>query len=143
MATITLAADSTTVVLNGTAIVDFVEGDVVTLAPVNPSTSHVNSIGGGVNINERSDKGVYDMTLRVQRFSESDAFLNNLNRQSPPIVINGSAKEAYNRDGDEGEESWLLESGSITTQPTSTKNSTDGNAVSEYMIRFRNASRNL
>ena len=52
-------------------------------------------INGGVNINERSDRGVHDLTLRVQRFSESDVFMNSLARQSPPVVINGSAKENY------------------------------------------------
>jgi hypothetical protein len=140
---ITLAADSTTLILNGTAITDLIEGDTVILAPVNPATSHVNAIGGGVNINERSDRGVYDVTVNVQRFSESDVFLNTLTRQSPPVVINGSAKENYNRDGTDGVESWVLENGSVTTQPTGTKNSTDGNAVSQYVIRFRNASRNI
>lgn len=143
MAVISLAADSTTLILNGTAITDLVEGDTITLAPVNPATSHVNAIGGGVNINERSDRGVYDVTVRVQRFSQSDVFMNNLVRQSPPVVINGSAKENYTRDGTDGVESWILENGSVTTQPTGTKNTTDGNALSEYVMRFRNCSRNL
>jgi hypothetical protein len=143
MAAITLAADATTLVLNGTAITDFAEGDTITIAPVNPATSHQNAIGGGVNINERSDKGVADVTVRVQKFSDSDSFLNNISRQSPPIVINGSAKTAYNKDGIDGEESYIMENGSITTQPTNTKNSTDGNAMMEYVIRFRNVARNL
>lgn len=143
MAVISLAANSTTLILNGTAISDLVEGDTITLAPVNPATTHVNAIGGGVNINERSDKGVCDVTIRVQRLSDSDVFMNNLLRQSPPSVIQGSAKENFNRNGTEGVESWVLENGSITTQPTSNKNSTDGNALSEYVVRFRNAFRNL
>jgi hypothetical protein len=143
MAVISLAADSTTLILNGTAITDLIEGDTITLAPVNPATSHVNAIGGGVNINERSDRGVYDVTVNVQRFSGNDVFLNNALRQSPPTVFNGSAKENYNRDGTDGVESWVLENGSITTQPTGTKNSTDGNALSTYVLRFRNCSRNI
>jgi len=143
MAGIALAADSTTVVLNGTAIVDLAEGDYIVLTPANPATSHINSTNGGVNINERSDRGVHDLTLRVQRYSDSDGFLNNLLRQSPPVVVNGSVKENFNRDGTDGVESWILENGSVTTQPTSTKSGTDGNAVQEYVLRFRNASRNL
>ena len=143
MAGIALAVDSSTVVLNGTAIVDLIEGDYVVITPANPASSHVNSINGGVNINERSDRGVHDLTLRVQRFSESDVFMNSLARQSPPVVINGSAKENYTRDGVAGVESWIMENGSVTTQPTATKSSTDGNALQEYVIRFRNASRNL
>jgi len=82
MAGIALAADSTTVVLNGTAIVDLSEGDYIVLTPANPATSHINSTNGGVNINERSDRGVHDLTLRVQRYSASDGILNNL----PPAV---------------------------------------------------------
>lgn len=143
MAVITLAADSTTLVLNGTAITDFVAGDTITMTPVNPVTSHVNSTNGGVNINKRSDAGVYDVVMRVQRMSGSDSFLNNALRQNDAVVFNGSMKESYNRDGTDGVESWILENGSITTQPTITKNDTDGNALSEYTIRFRNASRNL
>jgi hypothetical protein len=143
MAVINLPADATTIVINGTAIVDLSEGDIVTIEPVNDAASHVNGIGGGVNINERSDKDVHNVTLRVLKYSESDAFLNNIRRQSPQPVLNGSAKTAYNRDGTDAEESWLFEAGSILTQPTDTKNTTDGNAVMEYVIRFRNATRNL
>lgn len=143
MAIITLAADATTLILNGTAIIDTPAGDTITLAPVNPATGRNNAINGGININERSDKGVYDMTVRVQKYSESDSFLNNLLRQSPPAVINGSAKTAYSRDGQDSEQSWALEGGSFTTQPTDTQNDTDGNAVMEYTIQFRNANRNL
>jgi len=143
MAVISLAADATTLIINGTAITDLAEGDTITLAPVNPATGRNNAIGGGVNINERSDKGVMDVTVRVQKYSESDVFLNNLMRQSPPAVLSGSAKTAYNRDGQDSEESYLLENGSFTTQPTNTNNSTDGNAMMEYVAQFRVASRNL
>lgn len=143
MSVITLAADSTTLILDGVAITDLAEGDTITIAPVNPATAHVNAINGGVSINERSDRGVHDVTVRVHKYSASDVLLNSKLRQSPPAVINGSAKENYTRDGADFVESWLLENGSVTTQPTNTKNSTDGNALSEYVIRFRNASRNL
>ncbi len=143
MATITLAADSTTLILNVTAITDFMSGDVLTLTPVNPSTSHVNGNNGSVNINERSDKGVYDLLINVQRFSESDVFLNNADRQSPPTVFNGSVKEDFTRDGTAGVESFILENGSFTTRSTVTKNDQDGNALMAYSIRFRTATRNV
>ena len=143
MATITLAADSTTLILNVTAITDFMSGDVLTLTPVNPSTSHVNGNNGSVNINERSDKGVYDLLINVQRFSESDVFLNNADRQSPPTVFNGSVKEDFTRDGTAGVESFILENGSFTTRSTVTKNDQDGNALMSYSIRFRTATRNV
>jgi len=143
MAIIALPADATTLVLNGTAITDMVAGDVIILAPVNPATGRNNAINGGLNINERADKGVYDLTVKVQKYSDSDSFLNNLLRQSPPSIVNGSAKTAYSRDDQDAEQSWLLEGGSFTTQPTDTQNDTDGNAVMEYVIQFREASRNL
>lgn len=143
MSLITLAADSTTLILNGFSVDDFAEGDIMVMTPVNPSTSHVNALNGGVTINERSDRGVYDLTVRVQKMSDSDVFLNTTLRTSPPVILSGSMKEDYVRDGSELTESWILESGSITTQPTNTKSSTDGNALSEYVIRFRNATRNI
>jgi len=143
MAIITLAADATTLVLNGTAITDTPAGDTITLAPANPATGRNNAINGGININERSDRGIHDLTVRVQKYSESDSFLNTLLRESPPAIINGSAKTAYSRDGQDSEQSWLLEGGSFTTQPTDTQNDTDGNALMEYVIQFREASRNL
>jgi len=90
MAGIALAADSTTVVLNGTAILDLAEGDYIVLTPVNPATSHINSTNGGVNINERSDRGVHDLALRVQRYSASDGFLNNLLRSRPQLLSTGA-----------------------------------------------------
>ena len=91
----------------------FRSGDYIVLTPANPATSHINSTNGGVNICERSDRGVHDLALRVQRYSESDGFLNNLLRQSPPVVINGSLKENFTRDGTDGVESWSLELGSV------------------------------
>lgn len=143
MSTIVLNADSTTLVLNGRAITSFVAGDILTLTPANPATSHVNSSNGGVNINKRTDADVYDLLMRVQRYSEDDVFLNSALNSNPLTVFNGSVKENYQRDGGQGVESWTLENGSITTQPTVTKNDQDGNGLMEYTIRFRSARRSL
>lgn len=141
--TVSTQADSTTLVLNGTVIDDFIAGDILELTPVNPATSHVNGTGGGVNINARSDAGVHDLVVRVQKMSQSDIFLNSARNQADPVVFNGTLKEDFTRDGIAGVESYILESGSITTQPTNTANDQDGNALREYTIRFRNATRNL
>jgi len=143
MAIIQSAEDSTTLVLNGTAITDFISGDIITLTSVNPATTQINSSTGGVNIIERIDRDVYDLVIRVQRLSDSDIFLNNILRQSPPSIINGSLKENYTSDGVDRSESWLLENGSFTGQPSKTINNEDGNAVSEYTIRFRSATRSF
>jgi len=143
MAVITFNADSTSLILNGTAINDFAEGDLLELNPVNDLTSHVNASNGGVNINKRVDGGVHDLIARVQKYSDSDVFLNSAINQESPIVFNGSVKEDFTRDGVEGSESYILENGSITTRPANVKNNQDGNGMMEYTIRFRNATRNL
>ena len=67
--TISLNAESTTLVLNGFAITDFASGDRLELNPVNPLTSQVNAANGNVTINKRVDGGVHDLVVRVQRFS--------------------------------------------------------------------------
>jgi hypothetical protein len=143
MAVITMSADSTTLVLNGTAITDFAEGDIVELNPVNDLTGHINGSAGAVNIHKRSDAGVHDLVVRVQKFSASDVFLNSARNQAAPVVFNGSVKEDFVRDDTAGAESYILENGSITTQPSNVKNTTDGNGMMEYTIRFRNATRNI
>lgn len=143
MAKIQMATEHTTLVLNGTPIDDLGEGDYLELNYINPLTSQTNSSEGGVNINKRVDSGVLEAIVRVQKFSDSDIFLNSARNQAAPVIFDGSAKEDYIKDGIAGAESHILESGSITTQPNNTKNNTDGNAMMEYTIRFRNAYRNL
>lgn len=140
---ITLAADSTTLVLNGHIFNDFGVGDYLELTPVNALTSRTNSRNGGLNIQKRSDGGVHTLTVRVQRFSDDDIYLNSARNQSLPVIFDGSAKETGIKDGDDFVESFILESGSITTQPTFTKNDQDGNALAEYVLEFRDATRNL
>jgi len=143
MAVITMSADSVSLVLNGFPIVDFAEGDIVELNPVNDLTSQINGANGAVNINKRNDGGVHDLIIRVLKFSGSDVFLNSARNQAIPVVFNGSVKEDFVRDGTAGAESYILENGSFTTQPGNTKNNTDGNGMMEYTIHFRNAVRNL
>jgi len=143
MSTITMQADSTSLVLNGFPIVDFGEGDFIELNPVNPDTSRINSDNGGVNIAKRLDGGVHDLVVRVQKNSNSDVFLNQQMNLAAPAVFNGSVKENFTRDGADGVESYTLENGSFTTKPSNVKNNTDGNALMEYTIQFRNAVRNV
>lgn len=143
MASITLAADSTTLVLNGYAFTSLAEGDYIELNPVNELTSHVNDSNGGVTIKKRSDGDVHDLVVRVQRFGDDDIFLNSSINTESPTVFNGSMKENFIKDSSDGVESFVLENGSITVRPSLVKNSQEGNAMTEYTIRFRNAQRNL
>jgi len=143
MAVINFAADSTTLVLNGYAFTSFVSGDIMELAPVNDLTSHVNSTNGGVNIQKRSDGDVHTLTIRVQRFSDDDVFMNTQINQTDTVVFAGSLKNNFTRDSIDGVESWVLEAGSITTRPTEAVNDQDGNALMEYVVMFRTATRSL
>lgn len=142
MAKITVPADSSTLTLNGRVIRDYEAGDVYTLTPVNPSTAHTNSSNGGVTIHERVDRGVHDMVVRVQKFSDDDVFLNTL-RNDPAGIIDGSLKEVFTKEGAEGVDTHELQSGSVTTQPTPVKSDTDGNSLMEYTIRFRDVVRSI
>ena len=135
MSNILLNADSTTLILNGRAFSDFVDGDTVVLTPVNPLTSHTRS-RDSVNINKRSDALVYDLVFRIPKYSDDDDFmLAQLNNPSI-ILFNGSCKENYVKDGEDRIRTATLQDGSVTTQPTDTRNSTDGNNLREYTIRF-------
>jgi len=143
MSVITIQADSATLILNDRSMTAFAEGDFLTLTPANAASAHVNSASGGVSISERFDKDVYDLMFRVQKFSPDDVFMLSALNAENIIVFSGSLKESYSIDGNAGVESFTLEAGSITTQPTQTKNNQDGNALMEYMLRFRTAKRSL
>ena len=143
MSNFLLPADSTTLILNGQIISDLIEGDNIVITPPNPLTGRVNGIGGSVHINVRSDSGVRDVTLRVLRYSDSDVILNNFINQTPLAIISGSSSTIMQKDGERFIENWVFEGGSITTQPTVTYNSTDGNAAMEYVLQFRIATRAL
>lgn len=135
------AVDSSTFVLNGTTINDFIEGDIIEVTPVNPVTSHVNGSGGNVIINKRTDHDVHDVKVRVLKNSDSDIFLQNELNQEAPTVLQGSLKENYTKDGTDGVDSWLLENGSFTDRPSFVSNNQDGNSTVEYTIRFRSGTR--
>lgn len=143
MSVISLEADGTTLILNGQALPDFLEGDTLELAPVNPVTEQTNGSQGGVAIQGRVDGDVHDLTVRFLKYSDSDVFMNNAINQKAPVVFNGSAKENYVKDGAPSVASYLLENGSITTRPTDTKNNQEGNNLMSYTIRFRSATRSI
>lgn len=143
MAVILNDLESVTLLLNNRAIESFGTGDIITLTPVNPHTSQINSSDGGVTINKRVDSDVYDLTVVLQKNSEDDSFLNSAMNTSNLTVLSGTLKQDITRDGSDAQVSWNLNNGSIITQPTYITNDTDGNATVEYVIRFRNASRAL
>lgn len=143
MSVITVSADSSTLILNDRPFTTFAEGDFLTLTPANAASSHVNSADGSVTIIERMDRHVYDLLMRVQKYGADDVYLNGILNGEGVTLMEGSLKESYTADGSPGVESWNLDAGSLTLQPTQTKNNQDGNALMEYTIRFRTAKRSL
>ena len=83
------------------------------------------------------------MVLRVQKYSNDDVWLSQKINADIPFVFDGSVKESFVRDGAALKETYDLQVGSITTQPTQTKNNQDVNALMEYTIEFRNVVRNV
>ena len=142
MANITYNTESTTLVLNGYVFNNLIAGESMQVAPVNPATSRANS-ANGVSVSGRSDKDVHNLTVRVQKNSQDDIFLNSARNSSAPTIFDGSLKENFNKDGADGVDGWTLEGGSITTLPTSVKNNTEVDAAHEYVIEFRFATRSL
>ncbi|HFY0590970.1 TPA: hypothetical protein ACIGVI_004534, partial [Yersinia enterocolitica] len=131
MSQIVISADTATVVMNGRIITDIAAGDYITLTPTNPLTSRANSAQNGVTISKRVDAGVTVMVVRVQKYSNDDVWLNQQINTDIPVVFNGSVKESFVRDGAALKETYDLQVGSITTQPTQTKNNQDVNALME------------
>jgi len=134
MAIVSFKSDSTTLVVNGFVVADFINGDILELAPANPETARTYGSNRAVNIQHRADKDVYTLKFRVMRNSDSDVWLNAQLNADKPVVFKGSLKEVFIKDGEEFLESFEIEAGSFTDKPTHTKNNQDGNAQTEYTI---------
>lgn len=132
----TFAANSSTLILNGTNIKDLIDGDGIVIKPVNPLTSHTRGING-VNIQKRADSGVHDLTVKVLRYSDSHDFFRDIVAEDTPTILAGSLKESYtDEEGETHVETYTLAGGSITDQPEDTRNNQEGNMEMNYTIRF-------
>lgn len=143
MATITIPSGSVSVILNGHSITDFAEGDFLEVNWANRQAERINGEGGAVNINERVDQDVASVTIRVLRYSDDDITLNSFLNSNPIVVMDGSIKENYTKDGTDALESWELTAGTFITKPTKKVNNQTGDHINEYMIEFRRARRNV
>lgn len=132
-----------TLTLNGHIFRSFVAGDVVELTPDNDFSSQVDGTGGSVSIQKSSIADVYTLNLKILKHSDDDIFLNSRLNTVPMEILNGSLKENFTSDGIPGVDTWTLINGSIIKRPTNTINDVEGNAISEYGIRFRSVTRNL
>ena len=140
MSTIQLLADSTTLVLNGRLFNDFIDGDAVTLTPVNDLVSRNRSVRG-LNIQKRSDSDVMDLAFTLPKYSDDEIWMNSQRNSQVPVLFKGSVKENYIKDGVKFVTTYTLEDGTITVQPTDTRNNTDGNQDMAYTIQFNKATR--
>ncbi len=140
MSTIQLLAESTTLVLNGRVFTDFIDGDSLSLTPVNELATR-NRSSRGLNIQKRSDAYVKDLAFTVPKYSDDDIWLNSQVNQTTPVVFNGSVKENYTKDEIEMINTYTLEDGSFTVMPTDQRNNVDGNQDMLYTIQFNRAIR--
>ena len=134
MAVSRFLTNSTTLVLNGELIKDFINGDVIELAFVNPKTSRTYGANGAVNVTERSDAKVATLKVNLMRYSDNDIWMTEMMNSESVVIFDGSLKEVYIKDGSESVESYEILSGSITTKPSYTKNNQEATATVEYVI---------
>lgn len=139
---------SSTLILNGQLIKDLIAGDSLELAFLNDDTAHIESTDGGVTISKRIDANVGTLTVRVQRNSEGDVFLNNAINSIEVTVIEGTLTQTYKTISGEGIQilgvsTYRMTTGTVIGKPTVTINNQDGNDTMEYLIRFRNIVRSI
>lgn len=142
MANISLNTNSTTLKLKNTTldteivVTDFIAGDTIVIAPVNAQTSRTYS-AEGVNIQGRVDKDVRTITFTVEKYGDTDEFMNEAIYSGQTCIFEGSAKSLYVKDGEQRTETYSFKGGSITTLPSDTKNNQDGNNEMQFVIEAR------
>lgn len=134
MAVSRFLTNSTTLVLNGELIKDFINGDVIELSFSNPKTSRTYGANGAVNVTERSDAKVAVLKVNVMRYSDNDIWFTEQMNNESVVIFDGSLKEVYVKDGSESVESWEILSGSFTDQDGVTKNNVETNGTVSYTI---------
>lgn len=132
---------SLTLILAGNVFSEFVEGDYVKLNFPNQLTDRVNGSGDSFSVTERVDSNVGELEISILRGSDNDIILNGLFNRKPIIIFEGSMSQDYLKGGDTALENWTLEGGTLTTQPTHTKNNVANEFSIVYTIQFRNATR--
>ena len=138
-----ISVENVTLTLLGHVFLDFVSGDILELTPQNDYSSQIVGTNGGVNLQKRSDGDVHDLTMRFEKHTNDDVFMNTQVNAPRIVIFSGSMKENFVRDDIDGVETYILEAGTIITLPTDVINDLDGNATREYVIRFRTVRRNL
>ena len=144
---IVIPTDSLTLILAGNVFSEFIAGDFVKLNFPNQLTDRANGAGNSFLVTERVDSNVGELEISILRGSNNDIILNGLFNRKPIVIFEGSMSQDCIRvstDVDAPDislENWTLEGGTLTTQPTHTKNNETHEFSIVYTIQFRNASR--
>lgn len=142
MSKVLVPASTSTLILNGIVIPDFIAGDFLTLESPNASFARTYGSNGAVTATERVDADVANLTVNVIRYSDSDIALNSLLRNKSQFV-EGSLRRVVTRDGVELDEVFTMEGGTFAAKPTLTSNNTDGNDTVPYVIEFSKVVRSI
>lgn len=141
MANILYDSANTTVTINGRVFTDLAQGDAVKIEFPNEKSSKTKGINRSSVIKKRMDGNEANVTVLVLKASADDVFLNNILNQSELIILDGSIKTNFTRDGVAGVDSYALENGTLVIHPEDTKNNVDGDEVMSYKINFVSAIR--
>jgi hypothetical protein len=134
---------STTLILDGRVISDFVTGTMIQMTFPNPDTSRFNGANGGLVVGKREDATICDIEFHLYRGSEDDVWLSTILSRREVNIFNGSLSVSYKLDGKAKTETFTLKGGSITDQPQFTFSNTDGNPELVYKIQFREHTRDI
>ena len=135
--------EGSTLTLNGRRFTDFQEGDTLVMEFPNPATSKRRGVQGNYNVSKTSNGDEMNLTINLLKASGDDAFFNGLLNQELPVVLDGSFQASFVRDNVDGIDSYDLQGGTITTKPTHTTNTIEGNDLMAYVINFASARRSV
>ncbi len=131
---ISIPTGSASLILNGRAYTSFGEGDTVELTFSNNIAERNVGEGEVVNINERVDRNVAELTIRLMRKTDDDIALSAIANASPIIKIDGSLTENYIADDVAGVETFAITSGNVMKHPDKKINNQDGEPMIEFVI---------
>ncbi|MFS1538008.1 MAG: hypothetical protein ACL7BU_04230 [Candidatus Phlomobacter fragariae] len=128
---------STTLILNGHVISNFVIGTYINITKPNANTNRVIGAGSSVVIAKREDADVGDMEVHILRGSDDDIWLSNLAECNETVIFNGSIVTLYKVDGKSKTESLSLTGKSLLELPALEYSNTERNADLTYKFSFR------
>jgi hypothetical protein len=128
------AVSSTTLVLNGRAITNVHQDDVITLSFPNSPVTRQEGRNATV-IQNHGQKDQAELTINLTRFTDDHQFLNRIKNNPEPQFIEGTlTSKATSQGGDPKVEVYEITQGAITNQGDKVVNDSEGNQVQSYTI---------